>query len=524
MAEEPHSTSPPLFKTYDQNQLMLLPPSLDELIPKDHLVRVVNAIIDKMDLGPLVRSYKGGGTTSYFPKMLLKVLVYAYICQIYTSRRIAKALRENVYFMWLAGQNRPDFRTINLFRSSRLKQTVEQVFAAILEELVAAGYVKLEHYFVDGTKLRADASKNSHVWAKNTERHHASVQQKIKVLLEHIDAANLAEEREYGERDLEEMGEEAEIDSARLEQIVKKLDEQLSDESKPAPEIKRAKRTLERDYLPRLRKYEQQRQQLAGRNSCSKTDNDATFFRFKNGELLPAYNVLIGTENQFILNWSIHQHPTDTVAFIPHVEKFSRLSGNRLPESCIGDGGFGSEENYAYLEQHGIKNYLQYNTFHHKARRNRGRFHRDNFTYDEAADSYQCPEGRRLPFKEQRTRQTSTDYLISLRHYESADCGGCAFAAECKKGEGPRTIQFSPQLEAYRAEARQNLTSAEGLVLRKRRGVEPESVFGHIKHDRGFRRFHLRGKEKVNIEMGLISIAHNIIKMFKVMKYQINPA
>lgn len=123
------------------------------MIPKDHLVRVVNATIDKMRIDPLIKSYQGGGTSSYHPKMLLKVLVYGYICKIYSSRQLAKALRENIHFMWLAASNRPDFRTINHFRSSRLKQTVEEVFASLLEHLIELGYVKLEHYFVDGTKL-----------------------------------------------------------------------------------------------------------------------------------------------------------------------------------------------------------------------------------------------------------------------------------------------------------------------------------------------------------------------------------
>jgi transposase len=103
------------------NQPHLMPPSLDELIDEHHLVRVVNQVIDKLDLETVVGRYKGGGTSSYHPQMLLKVLVYAYTQKIYSSRRIARALRENIHFMWLSSGNQPDFRTINDFRGSRMR-------------------------------------------------------------------------------------------------------------------------------------------------------------------------------------------------------------------------------------------------------------------------------------------------------------------------------------------------------------------------------------------------------------------
>jgi len=128
------------------------------MIESDHLVRVVSGAIDKIDLSPLLAKYRGGGTSSYHPQMMLKVLVYAYTQKIYSSRKIAKALRENIHFMWISGENRPDFRTINDFRGSRMKGVIESVFAEVLEYLIEAGKVKLENYFVDGTKIEADAT------------------------------------------------------------------------------------------------------------------------------------------------------------------------------------------------------------------------------------------------------------------------------------------------------------------------------------------------------------------------------
>ncbi|HHW13372.1 MAG TPA: transposase, partial [Firmicutes bacterium] len=188
------------FKPYIQNQPMLLPPSLDELVPKGHLVRVVNDAVERMNIAPLLERYKGGGTSSYHPKMMLKVLVYAYSQRIYSSRLIAKALRENIHFMWLSGQNQPDFRTINRFRSSTMKGLIEQVFASVLELLLDAGYVKLENYFLDGTKVEANANRYSFVWAKSIAHNKAKLQDKIKLLLEQIEKANEEENAEYGDR------------------------------------------------------------------------------------------------------------------------------------------------------------------------------------------------------------------------------------------------------------------------------------------------------------------------------------
>ncbi len=109
------------FKAYQQHQAMLLPPSLDELIAQGHPVRIVNQVLDKIDIDPLLKKYKGGGSSSFHPRMLLKVLVYSYINNTYSSRKIEAALKENIHYMWLSGMNTPDHNTINSFRSDRLK-------------------------------------------------------------------------------------------------------------------------------------------------------------------------------------------------------------------------------------------------------------------------------------------------------------------------------------------------------------------------------------------------------------------
>jgi transposase len=121
-----------VFKSYSPNQAFLLPPSLDELIATDHPVRIVNDVIERIDLKPLLDEYPGGGSSSFHPRMLLKAMVFAYLNNIYSSRRIEAATRENIHYMWLCAMNTPDHNTINNFRGKRLKKVLKTIFSRIV--------------------------------------------------------------------------------------------------------------------------------------------------------------------------------------------------------------------------------------------------------------------------------------------------------------------------------------------------------------------------------------------------------
>jgi transposase len=506
----------PVFKPYTQGQLRL-PTDLEELVPEGHLVRVVNSAMERMDLRLLLRRYKGGGTSSYHPKMMLKVLVYAYSQRIYSSRQIAKALRENVNFMWLSGSSRPDFRTINRFRGEVMKGIIQEVFGEVLRLLIEEGYVKLEHYFLDGSKIEANANRYQWVWAKSTKKQREKLQEKVKALLEEIERANEEENEEYGDEDLEEMGGGGPIDSQKLEQRMGELNERLSQEPGDK-KLAKAMRKLEGDYLPRQRKYEEQERKLAGRNSYAKTDEDATFMRMKedhmrNGQLKPGYNVQLGTENQFVVGFSLHQRPGDSACLVPHLEELRARLG-RLPKSVIADAGYGSQENYEYLEDRGVENFIKYTTFdgEHK-RRKANRFLAGEFAYNAERDEFRCPAGRRLVYRSTRDDTTATGYRKEQRLYEGERCRGCRWKAACTRGTGNRWLALSFPFERMRARARDNLCSEQGKALRARRAVEVESVFGRLKHNWGFRRFMLRGLDKVRVEWGLLCMAHNLTKL-----------
>ena len=505
------------FKPYTMEQPALLPPDLEELIPEDHLVRVVNRVIEGLDLDPILRKYKGGGTSSYHPRMLLKVLVYAYTQRVNSSRRIAKGLRENVNFMWISGNNRPDFRTINRFRGSVLKEGIEVVFTEVLEYLMEAGYVKLENYFLDGTKVEANANKYKWVWAKSTAKYKARLQEKVQALLKQIEQENEAEQEAYGERDLEELG-GAGIDSEELQKRIERLNERLTGKAEDK-RVAKALRTLQEEYLPRQEKYEEQERLLAGRNSYAKTDPDATFMRMKedamhNGQLKPGYNVQIGTENQFVLGFSIHQKTNDINCLIPHLNQVKARLGY-LPRRVIADAGYGSEENYAYLEQTGTEGYVKYSLFHQQQKRSwrKQRFRFENWDYDPQRDEYLCPGQQRLTYLGSRRHTTENGYRSDRREYLCSSCAACPLKPQCTRAAGNRRIWVSRTLNRYHDQVRQRLLSEPGRRLRALRAVEVETVFGRLKQDWGFRRFTLRGQEKVRTEWGLLCIAHNIAKL-----------
>ena len=177
------------YKPYNQGEQWLLPPSLDELVPQNHFARIVSKTVDELEIEEVfARNTKGGGASRYNPVMLLKVLIYCYMTGTYSSRQIAKQCRENVNVMWLTGFQKPDFRTINTFRSEKLKDSIEEIFVSTVKLLNRKGYVSLEKYFVDGTKIESAANKYTFVWKKATEKNLSQDETAIATMMQKMHA------------------------------------------------------------------------------------------------------------------------------------------------------------------------------------------------------------------------------------------------------------------------------------------------------------------------------------------------
>lgn len=512
------------FKYYNPSANLLLPPNMDEWVPAKHLVRAVSDMVDRWDLTVLMNQYKGGGTTSYHPCMLLKVLLFAYCSKVFTGRKIASALRSDIHFMWLAGMNRPDFRTINNFRSGRAKETIDSLFTEMIKCLLEDQYITFENYFCDGTTVEADANRHKMVWKKNAEKYKQLAEQKCLALTEEIDRLNEEENKVYGNKDLAETGEEAEDTPAEIkEERTKRFNKLIKETTDRAVKKKAEKIKKELDiHQAKVAKYERQIATAGKRSGYNKTDEDASAMRMKNQEVLPGYNVMAGSENQLIIGCSVHQNTNDAACFKDHMEQVEKVSPV-LPENIVTDAIFGTEENYEVLKEKKINNYLKYPTIYAEEKKSYKPepFSAHTFDYEASTDSYICPNNKRLKF----TGQTSEDirksgYVATTKNYACEGCQGCPFYKDCceARNQVNREIQINQNLDVHRKKAAENLRTPKGWELRKRRGIEIESCYGDIKHNMGIRRCHLRGLDKVKTDFCLIAMAHNLRKIYLMTK------
>lgn len=498
------------IKSDNRKQNLLLPPSLDELVPENHMVRVVDAVIDRLDISDILSTYRGGGNSAFNPKMMLKVLVFAYLSNVYSSRRIEELLKRDIYFMWLAGMKRPDFRTINYYRGKRLKEGFDTVFTQVVRLLHEEGFVSLKVQYIDGTKIESVANKYTFVWRGSVEKYDARLKAKTEALLRQIEQNHAIENQENPVP--EELT--AEEVTKRVERIKEKVDA-----DNLGKEERKALKQIETDSVPRMNRYREQLETMGSRNSYSKTDPDATFMRMKedamlNGQLKPGYNVQISTENQFITNFGIYQRPTDTLTMISYLESFKARYGMQS-EEIVADSGYGSEENYEYMFSNGMTPYVKYNMFHVEQRRGyrNNPFRVSNLFYNPDDDFYVCPMGQKLKFIRQEKRYTASGYQQTVSVYRASRCEGCPLRGQCHKSKRDRQIEVNHTLDDYKARARELLTSEQGLKHRSNRPIEPEAVFGQIKECGRFRRLRLKGLTGAKIDFGLKALAHNLRKL-----------
>ena len=498
------------IKSDNQNQIMLFPPSLDELIPSNHVVRIVSAVIDRLDISGILSTYRGGGNSCFDPRMMLKVLIYAYLNNVYSSRKIERMLAENICFMWLSGMSRPDYRTINYFRGKRLKTGIDSVFTQVVELLHQEGLVTLNVQYIDGSKVESSANKYTFVWRKSVEKYDSKLKQKTDALLKQIEekyAIECEEDTSAGELTVEDFSE-------RLERLSEKIDE-----SEISRQEARTIKKIKEESIPKMEEYREHLEIMGGRNSYSKTDHDATFMRMKedhmmNGQLKPGYNVQISTENQFITHYGIYQRPTDTLTYITYQKAFRDRYG-RFSDSNVADSGYGSEENYKFMTDNGIAPYVKFNMFHveQKKKYSDNPFLPQNLYYNEKDNYYVCPMGQHMDFVREEKRYTESGFEQTVSIYMARRCHGCPLRAKCHKAKGNRIIEVNHRLNAYKDMVRSLLTSEEGLMHRSRRPIEPEAVFGQLKANGMFKRFRLKGLSGTGIEFGLKAIAHNLMKL-----------
>lgn len=500
------------------NYQLVMPLNLEVLIPESDSVRLASHVVEELDLRSLNMAYSSKGRNpAAKPRVLLSVLIYAYMNGIYGSRQIEKACKRDINFMWLlCGGKAPDHNTIDRFRRERLSRCLEELFAQFVEKLGEWNEIAFENLYIDGTKIEANANKYSFVWKKAIERNAARQPAKISALLGRINTEFSTEFKET---------ESGTALNEAVEYLLKKKEETSAAFVSGKGTRKSQLQRLTEEGLEILEKrayYEKAMDTLGERNSFSKTDKDATFMHMKddhmrNAQLKPGYNMQIGVEAGYIVQCQAFHHRNDIGTLIPFLDKWDSLHPKSSFRNIIADSGYESEANYDYLIDRKKNIFIKPQTYEQWKKRSFRSLigKRENMDYDEKSDTYICNQGRKLPAKRVFKSKTGAGYQVELTEYECESCADCPVRANCTKAAGDRKIQVSKKFLALREMSLSNITSPEGIVLRLNRSIQAEGAFGVLKEDLGFRRFLTRGHCNISIEFMLLCFGFNVSKFHK---------
>ena len=447
------------FKPYQPNQLFLLPPDMKQWLPEDHLVYFVMDVVSQLDLDAIYRRYdsRKGGQPPFDPRMMVGLLFYAYCIGLPSSRKIEKATYDRVAFRILTADHHPDHDTIADFRKRHLK-ALGGLFVEVLRLCQQVGLVKLGHVSLDGTKVKANASKHKAMSYGRMEKKAEELEADVNRLLTEAQAVDEAEDAEYGQgRRGDELPKDLRFKQDRLRKIkeaMKSLEQQAQAEADAKRgEIRQKERSLEKEGRKRKgKKPKEPTDEPDAKAQRNFTDPESRIMKDGASKSFEqAYNcqAAVDEQSQIIVATNVTQQTNDKQQVEPMVETIKENTGGCKPKKLSADTGYFSESNIAYLESEAIDSYVATGRYKHgdpPALSPRGRIPKD------------------LTKKERMARKLRT-----------------------KKGR-----------ETY---------------SKRKEIVEP--VFGQIKEVRGFRRFSLRGLGNVMSEWDLICLTHNLLKLFR---------
>lgn len=464
------------FKEYNQDQPFLLPLSLHDFLSDEHLVRVINEVVNELDLRGLYDRYSALGCSAYHPQMMLKIFFYGYAMGERSSRVIAHRLRSDIAYMYLSALQQPDFRTINRFRKDNI-DILKGLFVQIVRLCVEMGMVCVGTIAIDGTKLKANASYRKTKKASDLEEEIAEINRQIETIL--------MESEETDKKEDEIMGEDSSI---------YEISSELKDRQGLRERLQRAKERVSEKKAKEI----------------NLTDEEAATMLHKGYRPEPSYNGQIAVEesNGVIVAATLTNNPADYAALPELIEETETNTGDS-PLDVVADSGFSSYENLEYLEEKEIEGYIpdQKTESIRKGTYKHPEFHKSRFKYNEVADTYTCPMGKTLTYKGLLKREGNPD----IRIYRCDVCPACERKKECTKAEY-RTISLDPR-EHLMQEMRTRLDTKEGKRKYGKRKYMVEPVFGDMKYNRNMRGVLLRGKLKAKGEFLMMCIAHNLKKI-----------
>lgn len=453
-----------------KEQNWLLPPSICELIPKDHVCFLVEDFVDSLDFSAFEMINEGPGHPAYHPRILMKILIQGMISKTRSSRRLAKATRENIVFMYLAEKVHPDFRTINRFRMEN-PEFVKSAFKKTVELASKHDLIDLSFVSIDGSMLKAYAGRKRYFDKNSLDK----LDKAIEKMIEEDIALDELEDQLFDDREDGLTG----VDRRDLKKIVREYRE-AEDKQKIKKNIKKAKNELE--------KY--------GLKKVSLSDPECRMMQSKKKYSELSYNVQLSTsKNQIILANDACQDKHDAQQFIPQVRNIKE--NIQLPkETKVGlDSGYSDGDNIKFAEDEDIDLYVPSRAQAQKLDGKEESLNHDNYEYDEETNEL-IAEGIRYRYRGTYTRKGG-------RKIHSF------YNAEIKKKKDV------PYYFRGRLRMKEKMGSEEGKKVYSLRKVSVEPVYGHIKQNLGFREFLLRGLPKVKIEFNLACIAHNLQKIWR---------
>ncbi|WP_096189639.1 IS1182 family transposase [Evansella halocellulosilytica] len=517
-----------MFKDYNMNQVVL-PMDLSYKLQENDVAFAVNDLVEAIPDEAFSAFLRSTGCPAYHPRMMMKLILCAYTQSTFSGRKIEGLLKDSVRMMWLAQGYEPSYRTINRFRvHPESQELLRHCFVQFRCQLVEEKLIDDEAIFIDGTKVKANANKFTFVWRKSVERYSAGLVEKSNQLYEELLNQDIipAIERDNLE----------ELSSEELEEVVQKLDDTVKDYDKRIEEAEDTKERKQlraerkapkqyrkqfKDFVIRKQKYKQDLAILGERNSYSKTDHDATFMRMKddymkNGQLKTGYNLQIATEGQYTLAYDIFPNPTDTLTFIPFLNKIEKWFFS-LPSYIVADAGYGSEQNYDDVlnirQRTPLITYGMYRKEKKKAYKNNA-FNVANWYFDQESDTFTCPNDKKLNFKYWSKRTDKAGFERTFKVYECEDCFECPLRPQCTKAKegNNRKVHYNEKWESQKAFTREVLSEAETGEIYGKRKIDVEPVFGFLKANLHFTRMSVRGKEQVKNEIGFALMAVNLRK------------
>ena len=505
------------YTEFGEPYQLVLPLSLEGLVPDDDSVRLLSHELEGLDYTLLYQAYSAKGRNpAVDPKTMFKILTYAYSQNIYSSRKIETACRRDINFMWLlAGQKAPDHSTIARFRTGFLADACETLFYQMVKRLEEACELSKETVFIDGTKLEACANRYTFVWKKSVGKWEEKMFEKIQ------DAVQLLN-HEY----IQDFVVSAETRMQDLQKISRFLEEKCRTDGTVFVNGRGKRKSknqryseLFRRFLERQTVYDWHTASFQGRNNYCKTDTDATFMHMKddhmrNAQLKPGYNVQIAVDSEYIVAADVFQDRNDVWTLVPFLKTMEKNLLFRYP-SVTADSGYESEEGYTYLRECGQVPYIKPQTYEKWKKRSfkQDISKRENMRYDETADTYTCHAGQLLSPLYIRKQKSKSGYESEVTVYECEDCSGCPYKSKCTKAKGNKRLYLSKSFLEKRQESYENILSETGIRYRVNRSIQVEGAFGVLKNDYGFQRFLLRGKTKVKLEILLLCIGYNINKL-----------